>query len=219
VTSSPAPDPSSAAAPLARVVLLAGPSGSGKSHLARGSGLPVVCLDDFYKDGDDPSLPMSELGIADWDDPAAWDAERALVTLRRLVRDGVAAVPVYDISQDRAIGTTEVRLDGAPVVVAEGIFAAELVGPCRDAGILAEALCLTHRPVVTFWRRLVRDLRESRKSPWVLLRRGLALRREEPAIVARQVALGANPVHASDATARLQRLAADGPTAPGTLAA
>jgi uridine kinase len=200
-------------------VLLAGPSGSGKSHLARGSGLPVVCLDDFYKDGDDPSLPMSELGIADWDDPAAWDAERALVTLRRLVHEGVAAVPVYDISQDRAIGTTEVRLDGAPVVVAEGIFAAELVGPCREAGILAEALCLTHRPVVTFWRRLVRDLRESRKSPWVLLRRGLALRREEPAIVARQVALGANPVHASDATARLQRLAADGPAAPGTLAA
>lgn len=219
MTTDPASEPSSAAPPQARVVLLAGPSGSGKSHLARGSGLPVVCLDDFYRDGDDPDLPMSELGIADWDDPAAWDGERALATLRRLVVDGVASVPVYDISQDRAIGTAELRLDGAPVVVAEGIFAAELVGPCRDAGILAEALCLTHRPVVTFWRRLVRDLREGRKSPWVLVRRGLALRREEPAIVARQVALGAIPVHATDARARLERLAAGGEPTPDRLAA
>lgn len=34
-----------------RVVLLAGPSGSGKSPLARASGLPVITLDDFYRDG------------------------------------------------------------------------------------------------------------------------------------------------------------------------
>lgn len=33
-----------------RVVLLAGPSGSGKSHLAERSGLPVLRLDDFYKE-------------------------------------------------------------------------------------------------------------------------------------------------------------------------
>ncbi|MEV5267167.1 uridine kinase, partial [Streptomyces werraensis] len=37
----------------ARVVLLCGPSGSGKSLVSARSGLPVLRLDDFYKEGDD----------------------------------------------------------------------------------------------------------------------------------------------------------------------
>ncbi len=59
----------------ARVIVLAGPSGSGKSRLSRRVGLPVLNLDDFYKDGSDPSLPRVDLGhesIVDWDDPASW---------------------------------------------------------------------------------------------------------------------------------------------------
>jgi uridine kinase len=204
------PDASSApeppAAPRARVVLLAGPSGSGKSHLAARSGLPTVCLDDFYKDGDDPTLPVSELGIADWDHVDAWDGQRALACLRELAVDGATWVPVYDIGQDRATGTQRIELGDAPVFVAEGIFAAHLVRACRELAILADAVCVVHRPAVTFWRRLVRDLRESRKAPWLLIRRGLALWRQEPRIVAGHVALGAVPVHASDALSRLQTI-------------
>ncbi len=49
----------------ARVVLLAGPSGTGKSHLAELVGLPVVRLDDFYRDGDDDAMPRSPIGIVD----------------------------------------------------------------------------------------------------------------------------------------------------------
>ena len=41
-----------------RVVLLCGPSGSGKSLLAALSGLPVLRLDDFYKEAGDPTLPL-----------------------------------------------------------------------------------------------------------------------------------------------------------------
>ena len=41
----------------ARVIVLAGPSGAGKSRLAERVGLPVLRLDDFYKNGDDPTLP------------------------------------------------------------------------------------------------------------------------------------------------------------------
>ena len=68
--------------PPAKVVLLLGPSGSGKTRLAHESGLPVVGLDDFYRDLDDPALPRSEeLGIVDWDHPDSWDADRALAAL------------------------------------------------------------------------------------------------------------------------------------------
>ena len=70
------------------------------------------------------------------------------------------------------------------MLVAEGIFAAELVGRCRDAGILAGGVCVRQHPMVTFWRRLTRDLSEHRKPPLVLVRRGLALMRDEPRVVA-----------------------------------
>ena len=54
------------------MIVLAGPSGWGKSHLADRLGLPILRLDDFYKDGDDPTLPRLDLAggepIVDWDD-------------------------------------------------------------------------------------------------------------------------------------------------------
>lgn len=190
-------------------MLLSGPSGSGKSSLAARVGLPTVCLDDFYRDGNDPVLPVSRIGIVDWDDPASWNAERAVDALVQLAHHGRADLPIYDIPHNRAEGSHTVDLDGAPLVVAEGIFAAELVERCRAVGILADALCLTHRPAVTFWRRLVRDLREGRKPPLTLLRRGWYLLRREPRIVARQIACGATPVSTHDAAMRLRRLLAE----------
>jgi uridine kinase len=220
VSPSPTPPPAghgpdaAASPPRALVVLLAGPSGSGKSHLAERAGLPTVCLDDFYKDGDDATLPLGELGIPDWDHPDAWNAEAALAALVALVRDGHVEIPNYEFARDRAVGTRKLSVDGAPLVVAEGIFAAELIAAARQAGILADAICLVSRPRVTFWRRLVRDLREGRKSATTLLRRGLALRRQEPAIVGRQVSLGATPVHGHDALRRLERLVEESVAAP-----
>jgi uridine kinase len=190
-----------------RIVLLTGPSGSGKSSLAARCGLPTVSLDDFYRDGDDPDLPTCDLGIVDWDHPASWDADRAMATLLQLAHDGIAEVPVYDIPANRQVDRRMLELGAAPLVVAEGIFAAELVDRCRDAGVLADALCLTHRPAVTFWRRLVRDLREGRKPPMTLLRRGLRLLRREPRIVAAQVARGTRPVDGHEAERRIAELA------------
>jgi uridine kinase len=194
-------------APGARLVVLAGPSGSGKSRLAHRLGLPVLRLDDFYRDGDDPGLPHA-FGIVDWDDPASWDLDAAAACAVRLVREGSADVPTYDLRTSRRTGSHRLDVAAAPLVVAEGIFAAEVVPSLRAAGVLADALCLTHRPVVTFVRRLARDLRESRKPPLTLVRRGWALLRAEPRIVGRQVALGAVPCTPHEAERRIRALAA-----------
>lgn len=210
----PVTDPS-VPQPLARVVVLAGPSGSGKSRLAVGTGLPVLRLDDFYKDGDDPTLPRA-FGIVDWDDPESWDREAAVEATCTLVREGEVAVPTYDIPTSRAVGTTLLRTGGAPVVLAEGVFAAETVPLLRERGVLADAICLRHSPFTTFWRRLLRDLRESRKPPMTLVRRGWALMRAEPRIVARQVALGAVPCSGAEAQRRIAALL-DSPSARRTV--
>jgi uridine kinase len=178
----------------ARVVVLAGPSGSGKSRLAERLGLPVLRLDDFYKDGDDPSLPRitegANAGLVDWDHPDSWLPTDALIALNDLCETGSARVPVYDIPRNGRTGWHELHLDGATLVLAEGIFAQEIVGMCEEAGVLAGAFCLRQPAVVTFWRRLSRDLREHRKPPLVLLRRGLALARDQRRVIAHAVALG-----------------------------
>ncbi len=182
----------------ARVIVLAGPSGAGKSRLAQrladGHGWPTLRLDDFYKDGDDPSLPLiaegPNHGLVDWDHPDSWRREEAVAALLTLCREGVVDVPVYSISASRATGTQHLDLGGAPVFCAEGIFAPDVVAACRDAGVLAAAYCITQPAVVTFWRRLTRDLRERRKAPLVLVRRGLALARGQRDIVLRATAAG-----------------------------
>ncbi|MFG2891843.1 uridine kinase [Streptomyces sp. NPDC048248] len=195
---------SSARPPAARVVLLTGPSGSGKTSLAALTGLPVLNLDDFYKECTDPTLPqLPEGGGADWDSPLSWDAAAAVAAVEALCRTGRTTVPVYDISVSARVGETSLDLAGAALFIAEGIFAADVIAGCRSAGLLADALCLRGRPTTTFRRRLARDLREGRKSAPYLVRRGLRLLRNERTIVARHSALGAHPCAKPEALARI----------------
>ena len=187
----------------ARVIVLAGPSGAGKSRLAERLGLPVLRLDDFYKNGGDPTLPRiaagANAGLVDWDHPDSWLPDDALAAIERLCRDGSAEVPVYEIARDGRCGSQVLDLGGSRLFLAEGIFAQEIVPECRDRGHLAAAYCVRQHRLVTFWRRLTRDLREHRKPPLVLVRRGLALLRDQRRVVAHAVDLGCEPVSPEEA--------------------
>lgn len=179
----------------ARAVLIGGPSGSGKSRVARRSGLPVLRLDDFYRSGDEPGLPRLSGGQVDWDDPASWRREAALAAIAALCTHGFTDVPVYDLAANGPSGIRTLELGGATAFIAEGIFAAELVDQARRAGLLERALCITRSRWTTFVLRLFRDLRERRKPPTFLIRRGLTLMRTEPATVRNLMAAGCEPVH------------------------
>jgi uridine kinase len=196
----------------ARVIVLAGPSGAGKSRLAarlhRAFGWPTLNLDDFYRDADAPDLPRiatgANAGLIDWDDPATWDHEAAVAALLELCRTGTADIPVYSISESRRIGSQHLDLQGATTFCAEGIFAAEVVEECRTAGVLQAAYCITQHPLLTFWRRLTRDLREHRKPPLVLVRRGIALVRGQRQVVRRATEVGCRVATGDQAFAELR---------------
>ncbi|MGC5029955.1 hypothetical protein [Micromonospora sp. DT229] len=106
--------------------------------------------------------------------------------------------------------TRRFDLADAPLFVAEGIFAAEIVEECRQRGLLAGAYALRRPRGATFLRRLSRDLAEQRKGPRVLLRRGVALLRAEPAVLRRQTGLGAEAARGREVLRRVARLRAAG---------
>ena len=189
--------------PRPRVILLAGPSGSGKSTLVRGSGIPMVFLDDFYKSGDDPTLPMHpQLGIPDWDHPDSWNRQAALAALDALCREGRAEMPGYDISVNGPTGTRTVEVGDGPFV-AEGVFAPELVEELHRRGQLLDAIVVRRDRWKNLVRRTVRDLREHRKPPVMILRRGVNLYRAEAAVVGHAMGAGCRPLNAREVRAAL----------------
>ena len=85
-------------------------------------------------------------------------------------------------------------------------LSSEVVPGCTTAGLLIAAYCVRQHPVLTFWRRLTRDLREHRKPPLMLLRRGWALMRDQGRVVDHAERLGCLPVTPDEAFEAIARL-------------
>ena len=168
-------------------------------------------LDDFYREVDDPGLPRSPLGIPDWDHIDSWDVHAAVAALRTLVDTGSAEVP--DLRHRRLRGSPDAR--SSPVhPTTSSSPRVSLPRGSRNrfeaARLLADALCVRRWRWVTFVLRLVRDLAERRKPAHILLRRGIALFRAEPAIIAQARAHGARCVTPREAEAQVRALVTGG---------
>ena len=186
-----------------RLVLVAGPSGSGKSRVVLASGLPQVRLDDFYHDHDHPGLPRT-LGIVDWDHPASWNGAAAVEALAELLATGRTDTPDYSIPESRKVGAKQLTIpDDAALVLAEGIFAIEALPLARSAGLDVTGIFIDRPGWLVAWYRLRRDLRQKRKPPWVLVRRGLALWRAQGELRRKAVTSGFEPVSYATAEALL----------------
>jgi uridine kinase len=169
-----------------------------------------VRLDDFYRDADDVDMPRWG-EIVDWDDPHSWNGEAAIDAITTLLDEGSVKVPVYDISLSRRIGWHELVLPSAAsgqrlCIVAEGIFAPELVRPCRELGLDTTGVWLARTGLLVFLLRLVRDLREHRKAPHILFRRGWALLRKEPAQRRAATVKGCETLTMRQAASRIEAL-------------
>jgi len=173
--------------------------------LTKRSGLPVLPLDEFYFDDDAPDLPR-RFGIIDWDDPRSWNSAAALAAIESLCRTGNALVPIYEIRKNAAVGSRELDIGDSPLLIAEGVFAGELVAPLQGAGLLAAAICIKRHRIVTFWFRLSRDIKERRKPIPTLLRRGVAHLREERVKVNHWVGQGCTPMDLRHAQAAIRAL-------------
>ena len=179
-----------------RVVLLAGPSGSGKSSLAARSGPARAAPGRLLQGGDDPTLPRGRrqyghrLGLL------------AVLGRGRRGRRDRGAVPYG--TYPRTPSTTSPPAHGwarrRSTSSARPCSSRRASSPPTSWSAAGNSACSPTRcacaagPSTTFRRRLLRDLQEGRKSVPFLLRRGWRLMRSERAIVARQTALGRAPV-------------------------
>jgi uridine kinase len=108
-----------------QLIVIAGGSGSGKSHLARRlhhalePRAAILTLDHFYHDLS--HLPHEERDLANFDDPAAIDWS-AVETALGLLTNGLSAeIPRYDFASHTRAAESD-RLDPVPLLILEGLW-------------------------------------------------------------------------------------------------
>ena len=141
-----------------RFVAIGGGTGSGKSTLAEAIsdrlGAPIIRIDDYYRAQD--HIPREERRMMNYDSPESVEQELLLAHLQTLEKGIAVEKPIYDYTRDTRSPLTE-RVDAAPVVLIEGIFAL-----CWDeiAEKCAARIFVQTPAEVRYRRRLRRDVEE-----------------------------------------------------------
>ena len=154
----------------ARLIAIAGGSGSGKSWLARrlrrrlGARAGLLSLDDFYCDLAGLERPARDR--VNFDDPAAIDWELCEACLRRIQAGEPCMLPRYDFTtHTRRAGGRRWRL--RPVVLVEGLWPLHRPGLRR---LFALSVFVACAPETRLARRVERDQQERGRTRASVLR-------------------------------------------------
>lgn len=148
-----------------KLILVAGPSGSGKSTLAQALyqqlGAAHSCLlslDHYYRDL--RHLSPEARALRNFDEPAAWESDRLIAEMQRLVQGQTIEMPQYDFNTHLRVHATQ-TIQPAQYIIAEGLFA--LCYPELNA-IAALKIFVELDDEIALARRLERDIRERGRS-------------------------------------------------------
>lgn len=137
---------------------IAGPSGSGKSflakHLATALQADMIELDRYYRDLS--HLPLAERARVNFDAPEALEHELLIEQVARLRIKEKVRLPVYDFTTHTRTARTE-ALQPSKVVIVEGLFTLHWPG-LRE--LLGTKVYVDLDDEVCFARRKARDVRE-----------------------------------------------------------
>jgi uridine kinase len=147
----------------ARLIGVAGPSGSGKSELARclaaTLSAPVISLDCYYRDLS--HLPLEERAGTNFDEPASLDDGLLLEHCASLAAGRAVEIPGYDFACHTRTAST-VRIAPAGTVIVEGLFTLYW-SHLRE--LLHASVYVELEDEICYARRLARDVRERGRTP------------------------------------------------------
>lgn len=184
----------------ARVVLIAGPSSSGKTTFTKRLAIQLmtnlleptmISLDDYFVDRE--KTPRDETGDYDYESLYALDLKRFNEDLNRLIRGEEIELPAYDFESGcRRDSGRKIRLTGKSVLLIEGIHG---LNPELTASVDARMKFRVYVSALTTiaiddhnWvpttdnrllRRIIRDYKYRGASPVETIRRWASVRRGE----------------------------------------
>ncbi|MGZ0655060.1 uridine kinase [Coraliomargarita sp. W4R53] len=149
-----------------KLILVAGPSSSGKSTLAQAlcqmlgpQQTRLLSLDHYYHDL--RHLSPEARALRNFDEPNAWESARMITEMQDLVMGQSIDMPQYDFSTHLRVDKTQTIVP-CPYIIAEGLFA--LCYPKLNA-IAALKIFVDLSDDIALERRIERDIRERGRTP------------------------------------------------------
>ena len=146
-----------------RLIGIAGPSGSGKSELARRLAsvlaAPIVSLDSYYLDLS--HLSLEQRARTNFDEPASLDHALLLAQCLDLSRGVAIDVPHYDFACHTRVPGTQ-HIAPCPCVIVEGLFTLYWQDLRQ---LLHTTVYVDLEDEICYTRRLARDVRERGRTP------------------------------------------------------